>query len=84
MESTKDEDETDAENERLNLTEEADREFNTLYGFIDSAMQVAKECGISYFDIIEHPCIHVLGLSNYINEKAKKIETHIKNGNPKS
>ena len=67
------EDEEDVQ-QRLDLTAEADKEFNDRYGLLDLGMQVAKESGVSYFEIIEHPAIHVLGLCTYLIEKVKKIE----------
>jgi hypothetical protein len=75
MEDNSDEDENDVENQkRYNLTEEADTEFSKVYGFLDLGMQVARESGVSYFEIIEQPCVHVLALSNYLIERVKKIE----------
>jgi hypothetical protein len=77
-------DEEDIQSQRLDLTQEADKEFNDRFGLLDLAMQVAKESGVSYFEIIEHPSIHVLALSNYLIEKVKKIERENKhNGKAK-
>jgi len=86
MESNSDEDKADDENSnRLNLTEEADRQFNSTFGMIDLGMLVARESGVPYFDIVEHPAIHVLGLSTYLKAKSEKLERDYnkKNGNAK-
>jgi hypothetical protein len=84
--SDKDEDEEpDEQVETFNFNEEADREFNTQYGMIDLAMSVAKESGVSYFEMVEHPAAHVLALCTYLQKKVEKIEREQskKNGNTK-
>ena len=85
VQDNQDEDEAVDENIRLNLTEEADKQFNSTYGMIDLGMLVANESGVSYFEIIEHPAIHVLGLSTYLKAKSEKLERehNKRNGNTK-
>lgn len=41
-------------------------------------MQVAKESGVSYFDIEDKSVIHVLALATYLIDKCKKIEREYK------
>jgi hypothetical protein len=72
--------EEDIQDKRITevINDGADLEFNQKYSYIDMAFNVAKEAGVSYFEIIEHPAIHVLSLTTYLIEKVKKIERDYK------
>jgi hypothetical protein len=55
-----------------------DNEFQELYGWIELGIQVAKETGVSYFDVEDKPCIHVLSLATYLIDKCKKVQRDFK------
>ena len=60
------------------IKEDSRKEFNNLYGWLDLGLQVAKEIGSPYLEVVELPAINVLTLTSYLSAKVKQIEEQYK------
>jgi hypothetical protein len=60
------------------LKQEVEARFKARWGFIDLAVQVAKETNTSYFTVMDKPAIAVISLAAYLQDKVELIESRTK------
>jgi len=60
------------------INQDAKKEFNRVWGWVDLALNVSKEIQTPYLQCIELPVLHVLTLASYLIAKVKQLESKYK------